>query len=605
MRSLRCFAALVPSILAFSYGGAQAPSAATPAPATTVLHATSKLVLVDVVATEHGDAVHGLEQKRFHLFEDGREQAITSFDEHGPAAGPALAARPAALPPHVYSNVPVYAASSAVNVLLLDGLNTPMADQMEVRRQMIQYLGKIPPGTPLAIFTLASRLRLVEGFTTETAELVKAVQSAKGKAQASVALDPQNDRFLDSTNLDIANTPWMSPDAVPAMLQFKADLTAYQADQRVRMTVEAMKQLARYLSVIPGRKNLIWFSGSFPIALDPDSLLQSPFQAMRNYSEQMKEAGELLSASRVAVYPVDARGLLSMPSYGADYSATAPNMSSGTRTQGLKNVAAGPPPGPQRDNKNFLRELQTSQAGMLQLAGETGGQAYINTNGLKEAVAHALENGSSYYTLGYTPTGKEFHGEYRKLQVRMDGGDFQLAYRQGYYAEPAEKPSANQPATDSPMTAALLHGAPPSTQILFQTRVLAATDPLLDGAPLQKGPAGEMAATLKAPVQLYVVDLIVDARELAFAELPDGEHQTKIELALVAYDAEGNRVNYLDRSFDLKIKPEQFARTVANGIRMRMALDLPTGRSSLRIAVYDMGTARTGSLELPLTVAAK
>ena len=37
------------------------------------------------------------------------------------------------------------------------------------------------------------------------------------------------------------------------------------------------------------------------------------------------------------------------------------------------------------------------------IAKETGGKAYINTNGLQEAVADAVRNGSSYYTIAYVP----------------------------------------------------------------------------------------------------------------------------------------------------------------------------------------------------------
>lgn len=569
-----------------------------------VLRTNTNLVLVDVVATEHGNAVHGLEQQQFHIFEDGREQAITSFDEHRPTAGPAVAAKPLALPPHVYSNVPEYAETSALNVLLLDGLNTPASDQLQVRHQMIQYLGKIAPGTSMAIFTLASRLRLVQGFTTNVPELVKAIQSPKAGTQQSIVLDAQNDKILDTMNLDIGATPWMSPDALPAMLQFQADLTAFQVDRRVQMTIEAMEQLARYLSAIPGRKNLIWFSGSFPIALEPDDSLRSPFQAMRSYTEQMRQASELLAQARVAVYPVDARGLMTMAAFDASYSAAATPAGSGVRTMGLKNTAAGQPSGVAKDNKNSLRDLEASQAGMLQMAEETGGQAYINTNGLKEAVARAVENGSSYYTIGYVPAAREFNGQFCKVQVRLDKGSYQLAYRQGYYADPPTKPSARLPDTANPMTAATLHGAPPATQILFKARVLPATDPLFEGTNVPDTP-GEMVAALHKPVHRYAVDLIVVAGDLAFDAMPDGARQARVELALVAYDAEGNRVNYLGRRYAITLKPDQFAQTVANGVRVRLALDLPAGRVSLRIAVHDMGASRTGSLEVPLAIAGK
>ena len=603
LRSLRFIALFFLGGLLIPSSGAQAPAAGEPA---AVLHTTTSLVLVDVVATEHGNAIHGLNQGQFHIFEAGREQTISSFDEHRPEAAPA-AASPAAppLPPHVYSNVPVYAEAGAINVLLLDGLNTPAADQMEVRRQMIQYLGKIPPGTSLAVFTLASRLRLVQGFTTNVAELAKAMQNPKAGVQPSVVLNPQNDTVLDSMNATAANTPWLSPEALSAMLQFQADLTAFQVDMRVGMTIEALQQLARYLSAIPGRKNLIWFSGSFPIALDPDDSLRSPFQAMRSYTEQMKQAAELLSAARVAVYPVDARGLMTFPSSDASYAGAPALQSSGTRTQGIKNAAVGSATNVGRDNRNFLQEVQTSQAGMEQIAAETGGKAFINTNGLKEAVGHAVENGSSYYTVGYVPGAKDFDGQYHKLQVRLDNCDCQLAYRQGFYADPPDKPSNRLPGSVSPIVPATLHGAPPSTQILFQDQVFPASNPVFQGVKLPDGPAGKMAESLKKPAQRYLVDLTVDAHGLAFDTLPDGAHQAQMEFALVAYDAEGSRVNYLDRVYAMKIVPDQFERTLARGIHVRLALDLPPGQGFLRIALHDLSVDRAGSLEIPLTVAPK
>jgi VWFA-related protein len=168
-----------------------------------LLRTDANLVLVDVVVTERGSAVHGLAKSRFHIYEDGKEQPIASFDEHTGTALEAAAARPA-LPPHTFSNVPAYPQGPAVNVLLLDGLNTAVANQMEARRAMLGYLGKIPAGTSLAIFTLGSRLRMVEGFTTDAAELAKAVKSPAGGTQTSVMLDPASDQAVDSALGDMA-----------------------------------------------------------------------------------------------------------------------------------------------------------------------------------------------------------------------------------------------------------------------------------------------------------------------------------------------------------------------------------------------------------------
>ena len=151
-----------PSLTLFVLAGSLASPAAhsqnPPADAAPSLRTSSNLVLVDVVVTDHDKPVHGLDRSRFHILEDGSEQTISSFDEHQPAAAPPAFLAPAALPPNTYTNLPAYPDSPAVNVLLLDALNTPTGDQMRVRSKMIDYLATLKPGTELAIFTLGTQL---------------------------------------------------------------------------------------------------------------------------------------------------------------------------------------------------------------------------------------------------------------------------------------------------------------------------------------------------------------------------------------------------------------------------------------------------------------
>lgn len=582
------------------------PASTPPNSGTTALRVNSNLVLLDVVVTDHGNPVRGLDRLRFHVFEEGHEQAITTFEEHQPnttlAAPAAVEAKPAPLPPHTYTNIPRYPEASAVNVLLLDGLNTLMADQMNVRRQMLEYLGKIEPGTSLAIFTLASQLRQITGFTTNVPELVKGIESPKASPQPSVILDPQGNQDLNTVVGQMATLGGPQSE-VAAMQQFEADLTAFQTDQRVRITLNAMQQLARYLNAVPGRKNLIWFSGSFPIALDPDSTLTNPFQAMRSYSDDIRETAELLSAARVAVYPVDARDLMTMRSVDASYTPSTNLMSASpgsTRHGNKKPPILSNVPNPGKDDAKFLKQTEAEQASMQQIAEQTGGQTYENTNGLKEAVDSAIENGASYYTIGYLPAAKQFNGEFRKIELHADNAAYKLSYRHGYYADPQDKPTAHQPGAVSLIVASTLHGAPPSTQILFQARVLSSTDPVLQGTNLPRGAAGEMSATLKSPIHRVIVDLKVDPHGIAWQDAPDGAHGAQVEYTLLAYDADGKRLNWFDKGFQLKLNPEQYSHSITAGIPMRMALDLPAGDAFLRIAVHDLDAGRVGSLEIPV-----
>lgn len=572
---------------------AQVPAPASPAtsaPPEPVLRTNAFTVLVDVVVTDQGVAIHGIDPKRFHVYEDGREQAVTFFEEHHPAASEGPVPH-RALPPNYFNNLPVRTPSSAVNVLLLDGLNTPVSDQVNVRKQMLEYVKTIPPGTTMAVFTLASRLRLIQGFTSSISDLTAALEKSKSAPQQSVVLDSSAGNAFDSAigNLAIMHAP---ADDLAMIQQFEADVSPAQTGSRVHLTLEALQQLARYLSGVPGRKNLVWFSGSFPVALGPDPGTDS-MRNSQSYRDQIEATTEMLAAARVAVYPVDARGMMTLPGFDSS-------------DNGLSSAAGEAVGSPSfaKTNARAMTGDTSSHFTMEVIARNTGGAAFFNTNGFKAAIASAVNNGASYYTLSYVPESKNFNGDFRKIKIKLDNGKYDLAYRSGYYADPPGKPSARGIPQASLMAKAVLHGAPLSTQVLFQTRVLPATDPELKDANLPAGPAGELSTALKQPPHRYVIDLVVDPRTLIFDTTAEGAHTDAIEFTLVSYDPDGRRTNFTDRSVQLSLNPDQYARVMKSGIPVRMALDLPSGENALRIAVHDITGVRVGSLEIPLNVAA-
>jgi hypothetical protein len=135
--------------------------------------------------------------------------------------------------------------------------------------------------------------------------------------------------------------------------------------------------------------------------------------------------------------------------------------------------------------------------------------------------------------------------------------------------------------------------------------VLPSTAPEFQGIAISSAPAGEMAAQLKGVTERYLVDLRLDARTLTFTNGADGVHQAKVEYVIMAYDADGKRLNFVDRSYAIDIKPDDFADRMKNGVRSRIAIDVPAGHDFLRIAIEDLNAGRAGSLEVPLDVASK
>jgi VWFA-related protein len=158
----------------------QSLPAAQPA---TAFRATARTVVVDVVVDDGGKPVRGLKKEDFNLFEDGNPQTIEFFEPHFEDATHSDAVlRASLLPENTYSNIPVSHVADSVTVLLLDSLNTYTEDQLYVRRQMIQYLKTLPPGRRIAVFTLGSHLRLLQGFGSDATPLLAALNSKKQSA---------------------------------------------------------------------------------------------------------------------------------------------------------------------------------------------------------------------------------------------------------------------------------------------------------------------------------------------------------------------------------------------------------------------------------------
>ncbi len=605
MHFLRSFALFVlPGLFLITLPAAQSQNSAPPA-----LRANSSLVLVDVVVTDHDKPMHGLDRSRFHVFEDGSEQSLFSFDEHQPAGAPPAFLAPTALPPNTFTNLPAYPESSAVNVLLLDALNTPLGDQMRVRRKMIDYLGTLKPGTTLAIFTLGTQLRIVTQFTSDPAALVRLLNAPKTNTQQSPLIDTPSAAALDNNQVNAvaasepqtppsdSNTgdsnPGIGPiNAAAALQQFQANQKAAQTGSRLQITLSALKQLAGYLGGISGRKNVIWFSGAFPMVLLPGGSGFDAFANVESYREEIQKTTDMLTAARVAIYPVDASGLWEPTEFSVADNPTIPTDA---------HAAA------QAETSQWSEEREQhvgNQATMQAVADETGGHAYLETNDFDKAVAGAIENGSSYYTLAYMPKNAVLNGRYRSIKVTLDDDrGLKLAYRRGYYADaPAEtSPESNQPSSE--FAAALDHDAPEATGILLKARVLPAGDPAFQGVSLPTVPPPGKSASFSGPAHRYIVDLTIDAHSLVLDNLPDGSRKATIELAMIAYDGLGHPLNNYKHSFQVGLSAAQFQRILSSGISVRLPFDLPAGQVDLRIGVHDLNADRAGSLEVPLDVA--
>jgi VWFA-related protein len=231
-----------------------------PQPASTI-QANSNLVVVDVVVSDaHNNAVHKLSRSDFEVLESGHPQSIKTFEEH--AFNPAAAQLPPLpkLPPGSFTDFSVAPPNGALNILLLDTMNTPMTAQSAVHDQMIKYLKESAPGTRMAIFGLSTRLFLLQGFTSDPEVLRAALNGKKDLPKGSAIMtDPVNgdnpgadDPMMDMAEDALGNDPSMAQ-VVADLQQFEAETQSFQLQLRARFTLDAFNVLGRYLSGSPAR----------------------------------------------------------------------------------------------------------------------------------------------------------------------------------------------------------------------------------------------------------------------------------------------------------------------------------------------------------------
>jgi VWFA-related protein len=557
---------------------AQSPEKKTPVyESATVLKTTTRLVVVDVVATgKKGEPVTDLERADFTILEDGKEQTLRVFSFQQPkpvASGPGgtapsdLAPK---LPENIFSNIPRYTSDSALNVVLLDALNTSLPHQAYVRDQMIKYLGKMPQGRPVAVYTLGSKLTLLQDFTSDPEalrEVVKKLKSSVSPLLDNAAGGPE-DELLPPGAADSGLVPAAM---LQAMMQFEQERTAFQTDLRITYTINAMNAIARSLSGYPGRKNLVWVSEAFPIGIDPNMELTGDiFAGTRNYGPQIAAAADNLIDAQIAIYPVDARGL--EPS--ALFSASDTGRDRFGRTRN------GPRMGTALSNE--AAQLQNVHATMNDMAERTGGKAFYNRNDIDNAILKSIDDGSTYYTLAYYPENKDWNGKFRKIQIKVKRSEVKLRYRLGYYAvDPRVFAEQNKSQQGALFGEALNPDSPAATALRFHAGVV---------QPSQQ------------TQNKVLVNFGLDPHAISFDTQADGLQHAQVDCVVQAYSSKGKLVKTEASTVNASLKPETFNRMMETVFPCQQLIALPPGSYLLRLGVRDDRTGLMGTTNAKVTV---
>ena len=527
-----------------------------------VIQTTTRLVQVSVVARSHDQSAAGLTVDDFKVFVDGHQQKISFFS----AVAASLHPTPTLpIAPHTYTNVMASKGQSmnGVTVVLLDLVNTKLRDRIYARQQLIKYLQSIPSTDRVAVYTFNGRLRVLHDYTASMEQFQARLAESKGqlvnvsKTEEGGAIEAsEEEAFSDLMGGGASNDAEQS----------------FYLRNRVVGTLNVLKFIAAHLADVPGRKNLVWMSGGFPLNFG----LETMSNFSEDFSNEMDAAVRALSDASVAVYPVDARGLT--PPSGFDASQrTIPDPMAAARSGTAQ----------KRTPDQYMVDVHL---GMEELAHRTGGHAFYNTNDLAKAIHEAVDDSALTYTLGFYPSDEKHNREFHKLKVEVDKPHINLTYRTGYL-DLAEIPKDDK--TRSIQVHDALWSPLDATQLQMSVRLSQA----LSSAAVLLGQAAP------APSNALVVAVALDSKGIQLEPKAD-RYSGRIDVLMVQFDKSGKPIDSPMETVQLNMLEPTYRKFLVEGLNVKETLTISPRALTLRVVVRDYGSGMIGSVTVPLKDAA-
>lgn len=526
------------------------------------IRVTTRLVQVGVIVRDKNGPVENLTQGDFVLFDQGKARAITVFSvesaESTKAGTPVQTSSP-----NTFSNLPQDKAARprSVTVVLLDNLNTLYGSSAESQYEhtpywledlalrdaqlhLIEFIKQLQPQDRVAIYGLRHALHILCDFTSDREQLLAVLKNYDSRSVT-------NRRVVEPGNTMIILGGHDHPaDDIPAgapMSKFenRGSLRLANAanEDRGAETMAALRQIAGHVANIPGRKNLVWLTANLP------------FPAV--------DMAHVLSPANIAVYPVDARGLLPQ-------SAMVLADISGTADADDVSGASG-----HLDNMPGQSAQPIGIPTMDKLAEETGGQAFVNTNDITGAIRSAVEDSAVTYTLGFYLDTASLDGKFHELKVKVNSRNLSIRYPKGYFALPDRAPTKDDAER---LLATAAQSSLESSMIPVRATLERVNQP--------------------RPNTLSLACWI-DAHNIRFAQ-SGNVRQGTMTVYVLGQNAAGEFLHHWDKTYDLRFGDNQFAELLNRGLQFHQDMQLRPGVTTLRVLVQDPATGTLGSLIIPL-----
>ncbi len=601
--------------LSFSLGSSQAQQQTADAapPNVPTIKVETRVVLVDTVVTDkQGNYLRDLTMKDFKVWEDNKEQTITSFSFEDDAASPTRAQK-------------------QYLVLFFDNSTMDAGDQARARKAAAQFIdSNAGPNRLIAVIDFGGTVHVSQNFTADVERLKQVVATVKGSSVAPNSPPPVQIASL--------GMPTSLPPGSPSLGNSEADFGA-------RSVLLALRSLAKNLTTVPGRKTLVVLTSGFAMNFELQSELTAAIDACNK--------------ANVAIYPIDVRGLegpalgeLRMPASsgvrqasrtnsghlvfatlntsavpqtrlllvqhggggggggvggggghgGGTGGGTGGGSGGGTHggapggggvgsTGGNRGVSNTANPNGAAAMSNFYnqnyqpREIvpqfppsaTTNQQVLYQLADGTGGFVILNSNDVLAGLQKIAKDQSQYYVLGYTPSNAA-EGSCHTLKVKVERSGTTVRSRSGYCRVKPQDALAGSPVEKD-----------------LESRV-------------SGNAAGNINATMQAPF-FYTssntarVDLVIDIPTSALKfEKVKGKQHSSVNVLGIAYNPDATVAarfsDTVDLDFEDKKELQEFQ---SHPFHYENQFEMASGQYNLKV-VFSSGNESFGKLQTPLTI---
>ncbi|HEX4534378.1 MAG TPA: VWA domain-containing protein [Rhizomicrobium sp.] len=273
-----------------------------------------------------------------------------------------------------------------------------------------------------------------------------------------------------------------------------------------------------------------------------------------------------LETQRIAIYPIDVRGLTVV-----NYPINAHGLTMVTRNGMLAQHAL-----------------------MNDVAEATGGHAVYDNNGLAQVAGRLIDEDGEYYTLTYSPHQFAYDNKWHQIKVTVSGTNYTLSYRRGYFADGF-----------SPM-----HQAPKRTRLKVggSTEVISSNQaPIVFEAQIHPGmptmviseTAGKRAPQKGALPYTIEYSLPLDAFNI---KRVDGKWKVDCGAEIIALNPYGSVISHQAKLITFTLREEAALHPVGQDLLLEEEIDLTKGDVYVYVAVFDRGSKRLGSMEIPYHV---